>query len=76
MEYLFVKKEGIIMGFKEFLNENKFSVYRLCKYTNLKQSTVDEYGKSKLIESMKSDMATTIANYFGITTDEFYEQCK
>lgn len=64
------------MGFKKFLKENKCSVYRLCKDTNLKQSTVNEYGESKLIESMKLGMAATIANYFGITIDEFYEQCK
>jgi len=55
------------MSFKDFLTAEISSVYRLCKETGLPQSTINQFGKSKDINSMKLNMTAIICKHFNIT---------
>ena len=53
--------------FERLLNEMGITAYRFCKDTGVSSSTISTWKKNN--SKCGTDLAETIANYFGVTID-------
>ncbi len=64
------------MSFKDLLEEKNISGYRLAKDTGIPQQTISDYVTGKMsFDSMKIGIVKEIADYLGLTLDDFYNRC-
>ncbi|WIF95002.1 helix-turn-helix domain-containing protein [Caminicella sporogenes] len=63
------------MSLKKLLQEKNISGYKLAKEINIPQQTISDYVSGKIsFDSMKIGVAKKIADYFGMSLDDFYNK--
>ena len=63
--------------FKDYLKEKKISTYRLSKETGIPYSTLNDLVNHKIsVESVRMGPAKKIADFLGMSLDDFYLMCE